>query len=782
MPSRPAYRFRSPYLALLSTLMALFAPTDLSARSENHQADEPSVTIQGPPPPIPPAVVSRDDSGRATVRATRIAEPIVVDGALDDTVYDLVPPINGFIQQEPHAGEPATEPTDVWILFDDDNVYVSARCWDSHPERIIANEMRRDNGNIFQNETFTIVFDTFYDRRNGFFFQTNPLGALRDQAVGDEGEANNVDWNTVWNVKASIFDKGWIVEMVIPFKSLRFKAERHQIWGFNALRSVRWKNELSYLTKVDPAHRLRGIYRFSEGATLVGIEAPLASRNIELKPYALSSVVTNNSADPAVVNDLHGELGTDVKYGLTKGLIADLTYNTDFAQVEEDEQQVNLTRFSLFFPEKRDFFLEGQSIFAFGGVSLRGNLSNRPGSSNEELTPIMFFSRRIGLTSDGVDPILAGARVTGRSGGYRVGALNIQTEGIAGTSSDSTNFSVLRLRRDILGRSDVGVIATHRTTSLTEGASSNSLFGIDGNFVFLRNLRLNTYYSVTRTPFRSKGGERGDESSYLGRLDYGGDRYGLVLEHLNVGEDFKPELGFLRRGAFRRSFAHGRFSPRLAAEAIRRLVFQAEIDYIEGAATHIVETRRMQGLFQIERESGDVLSVEYNRQYEFLPGDFEISEDVVLPVGGYPYQDVRFAYQFGGQRAVPGTVTFRTGSFFGGDRVEVTYRGRVEVTPKFSIEPRLSLSFVDLPEGDFTAELYGGRFNLTLSPRTVISSLIQYNSSSSSLGSSLRLRWEYEPGSDLFVVYSDGRQTDATGFPLLLNRTFAIKLTKLFRF
>jgi hypothetical protein len=220
----------------------------------------------------------------------------------------------------------------------------------------------------------------------------------------------------------------------------------------------------------------------------------------------------------------------------------------------------------------------------------------------------------------------------------------------------------------------------------------------------------------------------------------------------------------------------------LAAESIRRLVFQAELDYIEGEPSGVVETRRLLSLFQIELETGDVLSVEYNRQYEYLPEDFEISDGVVLPIGGYDYQDVRFSYRFGGQRAVPGTATVRAGSFFSGELVEATYTGRVEVTPKFSIEPRLSLSVVELPEGEFTARLLSGRFNLTLSPRTVLSSLIQYNSSSMSLSSSIRFRWEYEPGSDLFIVYSDGRQTELDGFPQLLNRTFAIKLTKLFRF
>jgi hypothetical protein len=762
-------------------MAALFSSTELQAQDEPPVPEE-SVVLHGPPPPVPPAVIARDEAGRVTLRATRIAEPIVLDGKLDDSVYTRVPAVSDFVQQEPQEGEPATEKTEAWVFFDDENIYVSARCWDSHPERMIINEMRRDNFNIFQNENVTLVFDTFYDRRNGFFFQTNPLGALRDQAVGDEGQTNNQDWNTVWDVKASVFDQGWMVEIAIPFKSLRYREGRDQVWSFNLRRSIRWKNEETFLSPVAASHRFRGIYKFSEAATLVGIEAPYGSRSLEVKPYGITSVVTNRTAEPPRVNDFDGDAGVDLKYGLTPGLVADFTYNTDFAQVEEDQEQVNLTRFSLFFPEKRDFFLEGQSIFTFGGVELRGGGRNNPGDDDTELTPIPFFSRRIGLTESGIDPILSGGRLTGRAGAYRIGALNIQTRGVDGTAIDPTNFSVFRLRRDILGRSDIGALATHRTTSLTGGADANSLLGVDGNFSFFTNLRVNAFYAVSRTPLAAGGVLPGNDASYRAQLDYGGDRYGLVLQHLLVGESFKPELGFLSREAFRRNYAQARFSPRPAIEAIRRFVFQGEFDYIEGEPSGILETRRLQGRFATEFQVGDEARVEYNRQYEFLPEEFEISEGVVLPVGGYDFEDVRFTYRFGPQRPVPGDLLFRTGEFFGGDRQELAYVGRIEVSPKFSIEPSLSFNFVDLPQGKFRTDLVSSRFNWTLSPRMAVMTFIQYNSSSAALSSSVRLRWEYEPGSDLFVVYTDGRETDVSGFPLLQSRTFAVKFTKLFRF
>lgn len=243
-----------------------------------------------------------------------------------------------------------------------------------------------------------------------------------------------------------------------------------------------------------------------------------------------------------------------------------------------------------------------------------------------------------------------------------------------------------------------------------------------------------------------------------------------------------PAVGFLRRENFRRNFGQARFSPRPhSIQAIRRFVFQGDFDYITDTRGRL-ETRRLQGQFKIEFESSDELTVEYSRNFEFLPEDFEIADGVTLPIGEYRFQDVRFIYSFGAQRTVPGFASFRMGNFFSGKREEVTYSGRIEVSPKFSIEPRIALNFVRLPEGDFATRLVSSRFNLTLTPRMFVTSLVQYNSSNSALSSSIRLRWEYQPGSDLFVVYSDGRETDLLGFPRLVNRTVAVKLTRLFRF
>jgi hypothetical protein len=337
----------------------------------NTRAQESAVAMPpaGAPAPVAPAVVARDDAGRVTVRAVRVSEPIVIDGSLNDEVYGRIAAIDGFIQQEPREGHPTTEKTEAWLLFDDENIYVAARCWDANPDRIVANEMRRDSPNIGQNDNFGVIFDTFHDRRNGFFFFTNPVGGISDMTVTDETSTNR-EWNTVWLARTGRFEQGWTVEMAIPFKSLRYAGAGPQVWGVNFRRTIKHKNELTFLTPMAASFAYRAMQKLSRAATLIGVVAPSAGSNLELKPYALASVATDVATDTVAPyrNDPGGNAGFDVKYGLGKGLVSDVTYRTDFAQVEEDEQQVNLTRFNVFFPERREFFLEGQGIFSFGGV------------------------------------------------------------------------------------------------------------------------------------------------------------------------------------------------------------------------------------------------------------------------------------------------------------------------------------------------------------------------------------------------------------------------------
>jgi len=732
-------------------------------------------SIDGPPPPAPPDIISRDDRGGVTLRAIRLSDPLEVDGKLEESAYRRVPSIDGFIQQEPREGEPATERTEVWVFFDKDNVYVAARCWDSHPDRIVANEMRRDNRNIFNNDNFAVILDTFYDRRNGFLFYTNPIGGLYDAQVTDERNTNS-DWNTVWDVKTGRFPQGWTVEMMLPFKSLRYKPGTSQIWGINFRRIVRSKNEFSYLTPIAAAFREGGLLKLSQAATLVGIEPPVRSLNLEVKPYATGGVRTDLTDDDPFSNDLDGDAGFDVKYGVTRSLVFDFTYNTDFAQVENDEQQVNLTRFSLFFPEKREFFLEGQGIFNFGGRTTRRG----GGGGGQSDMPIMFFSRRIGLDDGYGVPINLGGRLTGRSGKFTVGTLVMQTDDLADTGIPTTNFAVARVKRDILRRSNIGFISTYRSETFDEdiGGShgSNTLFGVDGNFTFLQNLDINTYWARTWTSGLTEG-----DTSYMGSVRYGGDRYGAEIQHLKIGESFKPDVGFLRRDDIRKTSAELRFSPRATSiPTVRKFNFEGKYDHVENTRG-LVETEQGQLEFRTDLENGDFFRVQYTRNYEYLAEEFEIADDVFLPIGGYDFQNLRYTYRFGPQRPMSGFVSFQHGSFFNGSRKEISYFGRFEMTRQFTLEPRISQNWIDLVQGSFTTTLLRLRADYMFSPRSFIGALLQYNTSNNSFSTNVRFRWEYRPGSDIFIVYSDGRDTTFSGFPQLENRSLVVKVTRLFR-
>ena len=660
-------------------------------------------------------------------------------------------------------------PTDVWVLYDHDTLYVSARCWDSQPERMVANEMRRDHINLYDNETSRVILDTFYDRRNGFFFYATPLGGFSDSLVTDEW-AINKNWNAVWDVKARRFDEGWSLEMAIPFKSLRY--EPSVPWGINFRRRVRWKNETSFLTPIPAARGARGVSKLSSAGTVVGIQVPRRYLNLELKPYAIGGVQTNLDALPAVKDDLDGEFGGDLKVGLTRSLTLDLTYNTDFAQVEQDEQQVNLTRFDLFFPEKREFFLEGQGYFNFGTPFDAFGYA-------PTVQPVMFFSRRIGLSDLGPVPIRAGGRLTGKAGAFGIGALHIQTDDDPPTRSLSTDFSVLRVKRDILRRGTVGVLATRRAPSLGE-AGTNRLVGADAHATFFEFLSLEGYYVGSQTG--DQDDQRRDDASYQARANWAGDRYGFDVERLVVGADFNAEVGFVPRTGFERSYGQVRFSPRPRSwKAVRKIGWSAALDHITGRDGQL-ETQQADLNMRVDMDNGDVFNARYRDRFERLDAPFEIVEGIVIPADEYRFWEAWLSYEMGRHHKVSGLVGFTTGRFYGGDRTEASYSGSIALGPQLTIEPRVFLNWVALPGGRFTTTLLGSRVSYTFTPRMDVAALVQYNSTTRALDSNVRFRWEYTPGSDLFVVYSDGRDTLSSGFPEVRNQTFVVKFTRLFRF
>lgn len=768
-----------PHLRACLLAICTFAtiPGLVGAQSNSGVAGGGATVLDGSPAPTFPESITRDQLGRATVRAIPLDEPLVLDGQLDEAFYSRIQPFDGFVQVAPVAGEPSSEKTDVWVSFDADNVYVTCRCWDeAPPEQWVANELRRDTPGLRNNEHFAVMFDTFYDRRSGMMFYANELGARADYSVIDEGGPNS-DWNPVWDVAGGRFDGGWIVEMAIPFKSLRYNSGADQFWGIQLRRSIRHKNEWTYLNPV-PAFLAgpQGLNRISAAGTLVGLQLPPAGNNLELKPYAIGGLSTDRVSTPTTSNDATGDIGLDLKYGLTANLTADLTYNTDFAQVEVDEQQVNLTRFSLFFPEKRDFFLEGRGVFEFGRGGSGGFRPGRGLGRGGGDAPTLFYSRRIGLDGGQVIPIIGGGRVTGKVGPFAVGAVNIQTGSDDDAGIMGTNFSVIRLKRDILNRSSIGALVTNRSVSIG-GGGANRVYGVDASFAFFQNLQMGAYWARTESPSIAS-----DDQSWQTAISYEGDTYGATASHLEVGDGFNPEVGFIRRRDFVKSAGSVRYSPRpTSIEAIRKLTWEVGVDhYVDGLGS--MESRKQSARFDVEMENSDRFSLEMTKEFERIDEAFAISSDLDIGVGRYDFRSQRASYTAGPQRAISGGVSYQWGDFYDGSIKALSVnQGRVVLSNHLSMEPGVSLNFLSMPAGDATQAVFRLRADYAFTPRMFASTLVQYNESDNTLSSNLRFRWEYAPGSELFLVWTDFRDTGPGGTGLR-TRGVVIKATRLLRY
>ena len=762
-------------MILFVALLAVLALAGESGAQTGASPAPLSPAGDGPAAPVLPDTITRDDQGRATVMAVRVPTPMRIDGTLDEPIYSSVRPASHFIQMEPQAGTEAAEKTEVWVSFDDDNLYVSFKAWESQPERRVANELRRDSNNIRQGDSVGFGFDTFRDRRNGLQFETNALGA-RSEGQSTNERQFNPDWNPVWRVAAGTFDGGWTIEAIIPFKSLRYAPGTSQVWGFQARRISKWRNEISYLTRVPNAFGLgRADFSASLFATLVGLEVPNLARTLELKPFAIADVTTDNVGRRARTNDVSGDIGLDAKYAVSQNLTADFTLNTDFAQVEADEQQVNLTRFTLFFPEKRDFFLENQGVFTFGN-----NVSGGASAVTSDV-PLPFYSRRIGLvqgvTGQANVPILGGGRLTGRIGKYQVGLIDMQTRDDEASGTDATNFSVVRVRRDVLRRSSIGVMATSRSVAQAR-PGSNQFYGVDGTFAFFNNLLFNTYWAETRSE-----GDGRRHASYRAQMDYTADRYGVQLEHLTIDPDFNPEAGFLRRTDLRKQYAQLRFSPRPRRNTVvRKYVAVGQYTYIQDSAGRL-SSRLVDGAFDVEFQSSDRFTAGVLDDYELLLRPLTVA-GLRIPTGGYRFTTGRVGYTLGQQRPVSGAVLFERGDFYGGQRTALTLsRSRLNLSSAVSLEPSLTLNWLDLPARRVRSTLAGSRITYTMTPLMFASALVQYNSVTRIVSVNARLRWEYRLGSELFVVYNDERDRGAAlGLPALQNRALIVKVNRFLRF
>jgi len=749
-------------VALAAVLVGLFGG---QVKAQSINAGGPPVLDDGRPLPVAPAVIARNERG-VTVRATRIATPMTIDGRLDEDVYTQLPAITEFVQQEPQVGAAVSESTAAWVFFDDDNFYVACRCRMADPSQIVANDMRRDSTNLRQNDNFGVFLDTFHDRRNGYLFYISPVGGMFDGATANE-RINNADWNTIWNAKVTKSPEGWMAEIAIPFKSLRYRPGREQTWGINLRRTIRGRNEYAYIAPIRPEWGVGGFFRASAAATLVGLEVPTSGKNLEIKPYAVSRLTTDALTTPQLRNDVSRDVGLDIKYGVTKSLTADFTYNTDFAQVEVDEAQVNLTRFNLQFPEKRDFFLEGQGIFAFGGVQGQGGGD----------APTIFYSRRIGLQGNSAVPIGFGGRLAGRVGRYSIGALNIGTDRLSSPAVAPTNFTVLRVRRDVLTRSSIGALFTQRSVSRV-GPGSSQVFGLDANFALSQNTSLAGYFAQSRTEGLTR-----DAISYRGNFNYSADRYGVQVDRTVVGDNFNPEAGFLRRPQFRSNYGSLRFSPRPKRNSkIRQYFYETTLDYITNNQDEL-ESRGLTASARMDLQNSDSFGLTYFRESELLRRPFAPAAGITIPAGRHSFQHVRASWSPGQQHRLSGVLAVDVGQFYDGTRQTASVNTRLGLTNQFGVEPNISLNRLSRLGANATVRVAGARATYTMTPRMFVAALVQHSSTSRSIATNLRFRWEYQPGSELFVVYSDAHDTSDILSPYLLqNRGLVVKVNKLLRF
>ncbi len=693
-----------------------------------------------------------------SIHAYRTTEAIVIDGEMDEAAWDMAVPATDFIQSEPEFGQPATEPTEVRLLYDDDTLYVGAYCFDSAGRKgILVNDIRKDF-NTRDNDVFEIVLDTFDDDRNGFIFGTNPEGARFDGQFGNEGSTFNRDWDAIWHTRAKRTSRGWQLEMAIPFRTLRFGSGENQVWGVNFLRRVRRKNEDSFWSPIPPAFR---VSKVSLAGELTGIQGVRQGRNLYVKPYLLAPL-TRLEADDL---DFRPEAGLDVKYGVNSQLTLDLTVNTDFSQVEVDEQQINLSRFSLFFPEKREFFLENSSIFEFG--QNRGGGGGGGRGRAPDIAP--FFSRRIGISDDGLVPILGGARLSGRMGSYTLGLLTMQTDDFQ--TVPSTNFSVVRVRRDILSRSDLGGIFVNKQAS---DGSSNRTFGVDTNFNFFNYLDISGYALQTDTP-----GAEGGESAARGRIEWDDDRFRIQGSYLTIDDDFNPEVGFVRREGIKRTSGEFAWSPRPGERirSIRKLGPSIEGEYITNQAGDL-ETRQLGGEFEIEFQDGSRLSFGQEFNFERLDEPFEVRDEQFIEAGDYGFNEFRVFYSSDRSRTISGNLRYASGGFYDGERDSLRFGLQLQPSHRLSADLNWSHNDITLPSGDFTTDLVSTRVAYSFNTNMFLNALIQYNSTNGEITSNIRYNFIYKPLSDIFLVYNERRSRSGE----ILDRALILKLTYVFAF
>ena len=701
------------------------------------------------------------------LQAYRIDQPPQLDGLVEEPIWLSMESATAFVQRNPDEGELSKEKTEVRIGFDEKNLYVGIICFDSQPENIVINRNQRD-GLKYDSDFIMLLLDTFHDGQNAFIFGTNPTGIEHDAQISKAGQsrgsgggparaggggtqrggssAENLNWDGVWQVRSQITKRGWESEMIIPFRTLRFKPGQNQSWGLNIARNLRRRNEISYWSPISRAFRFRQV---DLAGTLYGLDLK-NHRSLKLLPYVLGGF----SQDYTPLNyesTIEKNIGLDLKYSLTSSLTLDGTINTDFAQVEVDDEQVNLTRFDLFFPEKRSFFLENSGFFEFG--------------SAREVE--VFFSRRIGIDENQEPvPINGGARLSGKIGSYQVGLLNMQTRQVSDVVL-ANNFSVARISRELPNRSSIGLIGVNRQSSSNFLSSSdyNRTYGADVNLGLGEFANLFNYVAKTKTP-----GLQNEDHAYSSRLDYDDSTHEFILAYMEVGRNFNPEAGFVRRTNFRKP------------EYFYRYTFYPDSKIIRDFAPHFsrktwyqLRTNNKESDFQHYHidshwQNGGRSGIAFNHSFERLDQPFEILPGTTVPSGQYSFNEIIANVQTDRSARIFAGGNVAAGGFYNGNIRSLNLHGGYRQNQNLSWTSSYVHNSIKLPVGKFNTDLIGLRFNWSFTSKSFFQTLSQYNSLSKSFGHNVRLGLMSTSSTGFFVVFNTRHMTSSFVDPHQVSR------------
>jgi uncharacterized protein DUF5916 len=725
------------------------------------------------------AQVGAQEPGR-TAKAIRVERAPELNGTLDDREWQLATPISDFLQREPFEGQAPTERTEVRILYDKHDVYFGIVCFDSDPSKIVARELRRDVPQELD-DYFEIIIDSAHDRRNAYVFQINPRGTQRDALITEEQrtESDQGDgdpgWDGVWTSETRITKQGWTATIAIPFSTLNFMQSRDVIWGINFKRFIRSKNEEDLWSGWRRAY---GAARISQAGDLNGISGIGSGRLFTIKPYGLTgfshfpSSAAGTGYTPGTSALYTG--GVDVKVGLRSNLVANFTVNTDFADADVDTLRFNLTPYKLFFPEKRQFFLENAGVFNFSLGADSGDL--------------LFFSRNIGIdpiTGEEV-PINGGGKVTGSIDGFEIGAMDVETR--RSGPNPYANYAVARVKRSLWGGSYIGVMGIDKRSG-NPFDSFNQTSGADTRLVFHKDLVLTGYAAQTRSPGLPSG-----QTDVGTGLAYQNSWFEGFAQHRKVGPNFNPEVGFLERNDCICDYADVTFKPRPKLRGVRELNFEGFIFHAPDT-NHVLQTQEWQNTFRIQFNNGaysddDIVDVFTQR----LITPFNIYKNVFIPVGEYHWTRHQFTYGSPQDRRLMMSFFERFGTYYDGHlneaRIRATYRANERLSFSFAEQwNRFRLGLVSDPGGNllppsaanFSVVFGSFQTNYSFSRFLSLSALLQMDTANAQAASAnIRLRWNYRPDSDLFFIYTAGQRFAslvAANPPQYYENRFAIKFT-----